>query len=295
MKKLWIVLLTAILFMAVTANAEEHTSGNYKYIIDESGNAVIVDYDDPDVNPATSSGTYRMTGDKPALVIPDNLDGHPVTAIGEAAFAGWLTFGEVIFPDSVVSIGDRAFDCCWELQKIILPDELKEIGEDAFSYTEIASFDIPASVVSIAGNPVEGCEKLMNIQVSEDNESYYDVQGVLFGKITETLIAYPCGRTESSYIVPEGTIVIGENAFTECRMESIRLPYSIRVIEPFAFSYSDNLELLSVPYTMSQVSPSAFSGVAEWFRFEIRSNFSMKEWAEVCEMDYEVITEISGD
>lgn len=295
MKKAWFILLVAILLMFATANAEEYTSENYTYTIDEYGNAVIVDYDDPDVHPATSSGTYRTTGDKPALVIPDNLDGHPVTAIGEGAFAGWLTFGEVVFPDTVVSIGNRAFDCCWELQKITLPDGLKEIGEDAFSYTEITSFDIPASVVSITGNPVEGCGKLMDIQVSEDNECYYDVQGALFGKITETLIAYPCGRMELSYTVPEGTIVVGENAFTECQMESIRLPYSIRVIEPFAFAYSDKLELVSVPYTMSQVSPSAFSGVARWFKFEIRSNFSMKEWAEASEMDYEVTLESSGN
>lgn len=295
MKKAWFILLVAILLMFATANAEEYTSGNYTYTIDEYGNAVIVDYDDPDVHPATSSGTYRTTGDKPTLVIPDNLDGHPVTSIGEGAFAGWLTFGEVVFPDTMVSIGDRAFDCCWELQKITLPDGLKEIGEDTFSYTEITSFDIPASVISIKGNPVEGCDKLTNIQVSEGNECYYDLQGVLFCKITESLVAYPCGRTEISYLVPEGTIVIGENAFTECQMESVRLPYSIRVIEPFAFSYSDNLELVSVPYTMSQVSPSAFSGLKNWFKFEIRSSFSMKEWAEACEIEYDVVMETADD
>lgn len=291
MKKASFILIVITLFMFLTASAQEYTSGNYTYIINESGNAIIVDYDDPDVHPVTSSGTYRPTGDKPTLVIPDDFDGHLVTVIGDGAFAGWLTFGEVIFPDTVVSIGDRAFDCCWELQKVILPDGIKEIGEDAFSYTEIASFDIPTSVVSIKGNPVEGCDKLTNIQVSEGNECYYDVQGVLFCKITESLVAYPCGRTDISYCAPEGTIVIGENAFTECQMEIVRLPYSIRVIEPFAFSYSDNLELVSVPYTMSQVSPSAFSGLKNWFKFEIRSNFSMKEWAETCEMEYDVVLE----
>ena len=81
MKKLFCLALALILALCVPcfgAAAEEEeereifTCGDYKYALLDDGSAEITYYFDE--------------GDIDSLVIPDTLDGHPVTAIGDYAF-----------------------------------------------------------------------------------------------------------------------------------------------------------------------------------------------------------------
>ncbi|MDR1727049.1 MAG: leucine-rich repeat domain-containing protein [Acidobacteriota bacterium] len=79
------------------------------------------------------------------LVIPAEIKGRPVTAIGEGAFAGgtympkgWsmdnrgrTCLTSVVVPDTVAAIGARAFkENC--LARVVLPSGVASIGEDAF-------------------------------------------------------------------------------------------------------------------------------------------------------------------
>lgn len=76
---------------------------------------------------------------------------------------------------------------------------------------------------------------LEEFHVEKGNKLYCDVDGVLFSKDKKTLISFPIGRLGDKYIIPEGTEVIGENAFMRCGVTEVVMPSTLKKIEPDAF------------------------------------------------------------
>jgi hypothetical protein len=89
----------------------------------------------------------RYKGQEKAVVIPAQIGGILVTAIGEEAFMGkGLT--SVIIPDSVAFIDKHAF-AANNLLSITIPGSVTAIGNNAFFGNRLASVTIPAGVTSI--------------------------------------------------------------------------------------------------------------------------------------------------
>ena len=84
----------------------------------------------------TSDGTEititGYTGAGGAITIPDEIDGLPVTRIGNYAFYRCTGLTSVTIPDSVTSIGNYAFYRCTGLTSVTIPDSVTSIGESAF-------------------------------------------------------------------------------------------------------------------------------------------------------------------
>ena len=59
------------------------------------------------------------------LVIPAEIDGIPVTAIGFKACNGCMKLTSIIIPDSVISIGDYAFNECTGLTATLTSKAIK--------------------------------------------------------------------------------------------------------------------------------------------------------------------------
>ena len=209
-KKLLAILLTCLMLLpcgvAMAGEAETLTSGDCKYTISGDGSATITKY----------------FGKDEALTIPSELDGHPVTAIGDLAFSYCKSLTSITLPDGLTSIGDRAFESCTSLTSITLPDGLTSIG----------------------ANPFASCDQLTRINVSPDHPTLATIDGVLFEKPTRTLICYPCAFTAKSYAVPQGIQAIGKRAFFGCfSLTSLTLPDGLTSIGKSAFAYCPNLTL----------------------------------------------------
>ncbi len=65
----------------------------------------------------------------------------------------------------------------------------------------------------IGANNLYECENLKRIYVSEENQKYTDVDGVLFSKDKTELIAYPPARTDVDYKIPDEVNKINKDAF----------------------------------------------------------------------------------
>lgn len=78
----------------------------------------------------TISATTQKSG---AIMIPSEIDGRRVLAIGEGAFAECSGPTSITIPDSVTSIGDSAFAGCSGLTSITVPNSVTNIGVAAFS------------------------------------------------------------------------------------------------------------------------------------------------------------------
>ena len=132
MKKSWallavLLLMLGLCFAAAAEEAEptEYTSGDYKYILLPDGTAEIT----------------RYTGNAAELSVPDTLDGHSVTSIGEWAFFGCDSLTSITLPEGLTSIGDNAFyDCPEDMQFTVVRDSwaakwCKEKGKN-YPYTD---------------------------------------------------------------------------------------------------------------------------------------------------------------
>ena len=91
------------------------------------------------------------------MVIPAELDGHPVTAIADEAFMDWYGLESVVIPETVTAIGDRAFMGCSNLESVDLAEGLRTIGEQAFFWTSLRKVIIPDSVISFGRNAFVPC------------------------------------------------------------------------------------------------------------------------------------------
>jgi hypothetical protein len=132
-----------------------------------------------------------------AIIIPETLDGLPVTVIGESAFAEkGLT--SVTLPNSVSTIGKEAF-AANKLTSVSIPDSVSTIGEAAFLHNQLTSVIIPDSVSTIGG------------MAFADNQL-------------------------TSVSIPHGVTTIGDMAFYNNQLTSVIIPDSVTSIgeSPFA-------------------------------------------------------------
>ncbi len=164
-------------------------------------------------------------------------------------------------PDSVTHIADYAFFGCLNLQSIYLPDKLTSIGECAFSGCNlITSFTIPESVEYINPTAFSQLNDLKEINVKDGNNSYIDIDGVLFDKNTTILICYPAAKTGTSYEIPNTVNTISELAFFGSdNLESITIPGSVTTIGANAFRFAIALKSITIPESITAIPGGAFS------------------------------------
>jgi hypothetical protein len=88
----------------------------------------------------------------------------------------------------------------------------------AFSDCEkLTSVFIPKKVYYLEDYIFDGCGKLKEIIVDDENIEFSSVGGVLFNKAQTVLIKYPEGKEGASYTVPDTVIDIEGNAFENCK------------------------------------------------------------------------------
>lgn len=91
-----------------------------------------------------------------------------------------------------------------------------EIDQNAFyGCTEVTSVDIPYSVLRIVNDAFKGCSGIKKFTVNENNQSYKDVDGILFSKDNKMLIKYPAKKETAEYVISEEVSLICTEAFTD--------------------------------------------------------------------------------
>ena len=96
------------------------------------------------------------------------------------------------------------------------------------------------------------------IYVDEENDYFTDVDGVLYSKDKQTLIAMP--ENHDGLKIEEGTKVISRYAFRDCGdlKNVLVIPEGVTTLEDYSFlSYAGKVE---IPSSVTYISDSAFLG-----------------------------------
>jgi hypothetical protein len=125
-----------------------------------------------DLTWTTTNGEVTITDcDEAAtgeLIIPDTIEGNPVTSIGNSAFLGCSSLTSITIGSSVTSIGEAAFYNCAILTSITIPDSVTSIGGGAFyNCRSLTSITIGDSVTSIGPVAFYDCIGLARITIPD--------------------------------------------------------------------------------------------------------------------------------
>lgn len=206
-------------------------NGDYYYIKDD--NTVVLaksKYSKEDVN-------FEGTPIEEKVIIPDEINGYPVTAIEQNAFIG-SDLTEIVLPDTIKIIDAGAFYGCIFLNKINIPENLEYIGEEAFTYcSSLKEISINSPQINVSQYAFYNCWELKNVNLnvkSIDNNAFQNCTSL------------------KNLILSNNIEKIGFEAFYNCSsLENISLPDSLKIIGCGAFSkYSkeeNSIKSITIP------------------------------------------------
>ncbi|MBR0141815.1 MAG: leucine-rich repeat protein [Ruminococcus sp.] len=217
--------------------------------------APVVSYDKPFIQMQTSAADYtiekygdlfnyykysdhikiRGAVDKTnleTLEIPSEIDGLPVTIIGNSAFSGCTLLESVTMPNSITSIESSAFSGCTLLKSVTMPDSITSIGDLAFyNCMSLCSVKISNNVKTMEYGVFEGCISLTSVTIPESVA------------IMENSVFWGCKKLESVKFLARNTI-LGSSVFNTPGSNVVIYGYEGSTIQEYAEENKLNFEIL---------------------------------------------------
>ena len=221
------------------------------------------------------------------VVVPETIEGVPVTRIADSAFEDSAYLGEVVLSDSVTTIGARAFAKCPRLYKVTLSDSVTSIGADAFSkqislvvpsgsYAEewaqknVASMKIvPSKSNSTAASSSRNSSNAPGASSTPAPTpaptpagrcwgSFYWIERGENATITGMASTQIAKLKIPSKVAGRDVVEIGARAFQGGAFQTVTFPDELKTIGFCAFEGCANLKRVDLPRRLETVGSNAF-------------------------------------
>lgn len=196
----------------------------------------------------------------------------PAAAPQHSAQAGRTDYTDGTLSYTVNDDGSATLTKCSQqvTQAVTVPDSIPYNGSNhtviavaAEAFSECAwmpAVTLPKTVAAIGSSAFDGCKKLTAITVAEGNEAFVARDGVLYSKDLTRLVAYPGGKTGTSYAIAEGVQTIEDGAFAGCeQLAEITLPDGLEIVGDNAFEHCTALTSLTLPEGVKSAGTYAFA------------------------------------
>lgn len=226
------------------------------------------------------NGTLQITsykGSDTEVVIPSQIGKNPVSVIGEEAFSAssWSShvknreerkkIKNIVIPEGVTEIQRDVFWECSELEKIVFPSTVKKIHTPlAVDCKKLIDANIPIGA-KIEGNSLV----FMRCEAMHDENGCVICSGRLVCHTQNNGYAFGSG---GNVVVPEGVTEIAPNVFKNSRIESLKLPETLKIIGENAFEDCFHLTDFVMPEGLETIKKAAFMGCSSLKNIKIGKN-----------------------
>lgn len=224
------------------------------------------------VNPASdfaytaADGEVTITdyiGTSEHVLIPDAIDGLPVTALGHRAFYE-KTVTTVVVPDSVTEIGAACFSGDNYLVSLKLPDGLKRLPPASLeSCMRLYDFDMPQGLEKIYSSVFEFNYYLTHLTLPSslteiEQLNFIGLYGLQSLTLAEDNAAFKLDETNGLLMTADGTRLL--HCFSDIvPAEEIILPEGVKIVDPFAFHYDYDVKRIVLPEGVETIGAMAFA------------------------------------
>lgn len=196
----------------------------------------------------------RYVGTAQTVIIPNSIEGLPVTELSYSTFADCRQLKNVTIPDSITKVGSYLFEnCsslisvsigngitaipigmfsnCTSLVEVDIPDSVRTVEINAFdNCTLLTKVIIGAGLTTISDNAFNFCRSLQSIAVDEANSNFTVLDGVLFSRDLTTLYLYPSAKEGVVYTIPDTVQCIKTAAFYNTPLIGVNIPETVEAI-----------------------------------------------------------------
>lgn len=231
---------------------------------------------------ATTGTIKKYNGNDAVVNIPSEINGTPVTTIGNAAFRD-SSVTSVTIPASVTEIGANAFAGCTNLTSVTyggdwsnltiqsgnpaVEDAAKDAANEQLFDFEFILNNTAVVVISYKGTAADvtipSRYKGKPVTVI-DPVAFYNNSAVTSVTIPDSVTAIPdyafgyCSQL-TNISIPNSVTFIGFSAFNSCTsLKSITLPSSLSTIQSYAFYNCENLKTIRIPVSVTSIGNYAF-------------------------------------
>lgn len=231
---------------------------------------------------ATTGTIKKYNGNDAVVNIPSEINGTPVTTIGNAAFRD-SSVTSVTIPASVTEIGANAFAGCTNLTSVTyggdwsnltiqsgnpaVEDAAKDAANEQLFDFEFILNNTAVVVIRYKGTAADvtipSRYKGKPVTVI-DPVAFYNNSAVTSVTIPDSVTAIPdyafgfCSQL-TNISIPNSVTFIGFSAFNSCTsLKSITLPSSLSTIQSYTFYNCGNLKTIRIPVSVTSIGNCAF-------------------------------------
>lgn len=232
---------------------------------------------------ATTGTIKKYNGNDAVVNIPSEINGTPVTTIGNAAFRD-SSVTSVTIPASVTEIGANAFAGCTNLTSVnyiggdwskltiqsgnpAVEDAAKDAANEQLFDFEFILNNTAVTVTRYKGTAADVTipSRYKGKPVTMiDHAAFHNNSAVTSVTIPDSVTAIPddafgfCSQL-TNISIPNSVTFIGFSAFNSCTsLKSITLPSSLSTIQSYAFYNCGNLETIRIPVSVTSIGNYAF-------------------------------------
>ena len=231
---------------------------------------------------ATTGTIKKYNGNDAVVNIPSEINGTPVTTIGNAAFRDY-SVTSVTIPASVTEIGANAFAGCTNLTSVTYGGDwsnltiqsgnpaVEDAAKDAVN-AQLFDFAFTPDNTAVIVIRYKGTAADVTIPSRYKGKPVTMIDHAAFhNNSAVTSVTIPDSVTsisDSAFIncpqltnisIPNSVTFIGFSAFNSCTsLKSITLPSSLSTIQSYAFYNCGNLKTIRIPVSVTSIGNCAF-------------------------------------